>query len=72
MNFSQKLSLVWQQGYLILAAILTGGLIALANPVLIIAVLAYAGIKLRDSEALLACCSGYPTRKVVVYGRFFG
>jgi hypothetical protein len=51
-----------------IAAILFGALIS-SHPALAVVVLLYAGTKLHESEALLFCCSGYPTRTVIVYGR---
>ena len=40
--------------------------------VLCVLVIVYLGTKLRESESLLSCWSGYPTRKLVVCGKVLG
>jgi hypothetical protein len=58
-------------GMVFFAAILVGALLG-THPMLAVPILIYAGRKLHQSEALLSCCSGYPTRRLVVYGKVFG
>lgn len=53
---------------LIIIAILIGAARG-SHPMLAVVAILYAGRKLHTSEALLSCCSGYPTRKLIIFGR---
>jgi hypothetical protein len=56
---------------LIVGAILLGAFIGM-HPVSAVIAILYAAKKLHETDMLLACCSGYPTRKLLVYGRVIG